>query len=175
MTATPRSACGTQNCSTRREILLNGKSGVSLASAWQRSLETLGIAVELRSVDNSQYQQRLQTFDFDVMLQLFTSSLSPGAEQQGRWGSVARDQEGTYNFAGVANPAIDAAIQQLVNARTKAEFVTAVRAYDRLLLSGHYLVPLYHLEGQRVARSSAIKRPDKTPVYGYQLQTWWHE
>ena len=157
------------------EILLNGKSGVSLASAWQRSLETLGIAVELRSVDNSQYQQRLQTFDFDVMLQLFTSSLSPGAEQQGRWGSVARDQEGTYNFAGVANPAIDAAIQQLVNARTKAEFVTAVRAYDRLLLSGHYLVPLYHLEGQRVARSSAIKRPDKTPVYGYQLQTWWHE
>ena len=157
------------------EILLNGKNGIGLASAWQRSLQPLGIAVELRSVDNSQYQQRIQTYDYDVMLQSYYSSLSPGAEQVGRWGSASRDQDGTYNFAGVANPAIDAMIAALVGARTKEDFVSAVRAYDRVLLSGHYLVPLFHLEGQRVAHSSAIHHPEKTPVYGYQLQTWWRQ
>ena len=102
-------------------------------------------------------------------------SHSPGAEQVGRWGSASRDQDGTYNFAGVANPAIDAMIATLVGARTKEDFVSAVRAYDRVLLSGHYLVPLFHLEGQRVAHSSAIHHPEKTPVYGYQLQTWWRQ
>ncbi|MCB1381875.1 MAG: ABC transporter substrate-binding protein [Notoacmeibacter sp.] len=159
----------------RFEILLNGKNGIGLASAWQRSLQPLGITAELRSVDNSQYQQRIQTYDYDVMLQLYTSSLSPGAEQVGRWGSSSRDQDGTYNFAGVANPAIDAMIAALVSARSQEDFVSAVRAYDRVLLSGHYLVPLFHLEGQRVAHSSAIHHPEKTPLYGYQLQTWWRE
>ncbi|MAW86592.1 MAG: ABC transporter substrate-binding protein [Phyllobacteriaceae bacterium] len=157
------------------EILLKGKSGEALASAWQRTLAALGIRVELRSVDDAQYQQRLQTYDYDVMMQFYYSSLSPGAEQIGRWGSAARDLEGTYNFAGVANPAVDAMIDALLKARDKDDFVTAVRAYDRVLLSGHYLVQLYHLEGQRVAHSSAIRHPAATPVYGYQLQTWWRE
>ena len=159
----------------RFEILLKGKSGEALAAAWQRTLAALGIAVELRSVDDAQYQQRLQTYDYDVMMQFYYSSLSPGAEQIGRWGSAARDLEGTYNFAGVANPAVDAMIDALLKARDKDDFVTAVRAYDRVLLSGHYLVQLYHLEGQRVAHSSAIHHPETTPVYGYQLQTWWRE
>ena len=108
-------------------------------------------------------------------LRTMSASLSPGAEQIGRWGSAARDLEGTYNFAGVANPAVDAMIDALLKARDKDDFVTAVRAYDRVLLSGHYLVQLYHLEGQRVAHSSAIRHPAATPVYGYQLQTWWRE
>lgn len=159
----------------RFEILLKGKSGEALASAWQRTLGALGIAVDLRSVDDAQYQQRLQTYDYDVMMQFYYSSLSPGAEQIGRWGSAARDQDGTYNFAGVADPAVDAMIDAMLRARDKADFVTAVRAYDRVLLSGHYLVQLYHLEGQRVAHASAIRHPDATPVYGYQLQTWWRE
>ncbi|MCB1424864.1 MAG: ABC transporter substrate-binding protein, partial [Notoacmeibacter sp.] len=78
----------------RFEILLKGKSGEALAAAWQRTLAALGIAVELRSVDDAQYQQRLQTYDYDVMMQFYYSSLSPGAEQIGRWGSAARDLEG---------------------------------------------------------------------------------
>ncbi|PHP65875.1 ABC transporter substrate-binding protein [Zhengella mangrovi] len=159
----------------RFEILLRGKSGDALASAWRRTLGMLGIEAELRSVDDAQYQQRLQTYDYDVMMQFYYSSLSPGAEQIGRWGSASRDLQGTYNFAGVANPAIDAMIDAFLKARDEDDFVTAVRAYDRVLLSGHYLVPLYHLEGQRVAHASAIHHPDKTPVYGYQLQTWWRQ
>ncbi len=157
------------------EILLRGKGGEALATAWQRTLGNLGIDVTIRSVDDAQYQQRLQTYDFDVILQFYYSSLSPGAEQIGRWGSGSRDLEGTYNFAGVADKAVDDAIQNLLNAWTKEEFVSAVRAYDRVLLSGFYVVPLYHLDEQRVAHASAIHHPEKTAIYGYQLQTWWRD
>ena len=108
------------------------------------------------------------------MLHNYTSSLSPGAEQVFRWGSANRDVNGTYNFAGVADPAIDAMIENLLTARTREEFVTAVRAYDRVLLSGAYVVPLYHQPMQWVARWKQISHPDVTPVYGAQFQTWWH-
>ena len=157
------------------EILLNGKSGEPISTAWQRTLERLGIAVSIRIVDSAQYLQRQQTYDYDVILQSYSSSLSPGAEQVGRWGSSSRDADGTYNFAGVAEPAVDAAIDALVKARSREDFVTAVRAYDRILLSGFYVVPLYHQPEQWVARWAGIKRPEKTPIYGYQLPTWWRQ
>ncbi len=155
------------------EILLNGNSSVPISVAWQRTLEKLGIQVSIRSVDSAQYLQRQQTYDFDVILQSYTSSLSPGGEQFGRWGSGSRDVDGTYNFAGVADPAVDAMLDALVKARSREDFVTAVRAYDRVLISGAYVVPLYHRSGQWVARWKHIAHPDKTPLYGYQLPTWW--
>jgi peptide/nickel transport system substrate-binding protein len=157
------------------EILLNGKSGEPVATAWQRTLERIGIAVTIRSVDSAQYLQRQQTYDYDTILQTYTSSLSPGAEQVGRWGSSSRDLPGTYNFAGVAEPAIDAVIAAMVKARGREDFVTAVRTLDRLLLSGFYVVPLYHRGEQWVGRWARIKHPEKTPIYGYQLPTWWYE
>lgn len=157
------------------EIMINGSSGEAVATAWKRTLAKLGIAVTVRSVDGAQYLKRQQTYDFDVMLMNYTSSLSPGAEQIGRWGSQSRDLDGTYNFAGVAEPAVDAMIDALLNARSREDFVTAVRAYDRVLLSGAYVVPLYHQPRQWVARWRHIGRPETTPVYGYQLQTWWRE
>src|SRR5690606_24104608 len=121
------------------EILLNGNSSVPISVAWQRTLEKLGIEVSIRSVDSAQYLQRQQTYDFDVILQSYTSSLSPGGEQVGRWGSASRDVDGTYNFAGVADPAVDAMLNALVKARSREDFVTAVRAYDRVLISGAYV------------------------------------
>lgn len=157
------------------EILLNGKGGEPLATAWQRTLEKLGIAAAIRTVDAAQYLQRQRTYDYDVILQGYTSSLSPGGEQFGRWGSAARDQQGTYNFAGVADPAVDALIDAVVKARSQEDFVTAVRAYDRLLLSGFYVVPLYYQPEQWVGRWAHIKHTDKTPLYGYQLPTWWRQ
>jgi peptide/nickel transport system substrate-binding protein len=126
-------------------------------------------------VDSAQYLQRQQTYDYDTILQTYTSSLSPGAEQVGRWGSSSRDLPGTYNFAGVAEPAIDAVIAAMVKARGREDFVTAVRTLDRLLLSGFYVVPLYHRGEQWVGRWARIKHPEKTPIYGYQLPTWWYE
>ncbi|WP_157019150.1 extracellular solute-binding protein [Mesorhizobium xinjiangense] len=155
------------------EIMLKAKSGEELALAWQRTLSRLGIQTTLRSADAAQYQQRLITFDYDVILYTYPSSLSPGVEQVGRWGSVARDANGSWNFAGVAEPAVDAMIDALLNARSRADFVEAVRAYDRVLLSGAWVVPLYHRDEQWLARWSRIAHPDVTPLYGYQLTTWW--
>jgi peptide/nickel transport system substrate-binding protein len=157
------------------EIMLNGKGGEAVAAAWQRTLGKLGIKVSLRPVDSAQYLQRQRTYDFDAMLMTYTSSLSPGTEQAFRWGSASKDADGTYNFAGVADPAIDAMIDHLLTARTQEEFVTAVRAYDRLLLSGAYVVPLYYQPDQWVGRWAHIQYPDKTPIYGFQLPAWWRK
>lgn len=155
------------------EIMLNGNSGVPLATAWQRTLARLGIGLEIRVVDSAQYFQRQRTYDFDAMLHRYLSSLSPGVEQVFRWGSENRDREGTFNFAGAADPALDATIDALLKARTRDEFETAVRAYDRVLLSGAYVTPLYHQPVQWVAHWNKVERPEQTPVYGPQFATWW--
>jgi peptide/nickel transport system substrate-binding protein len=154
--------------------MLNGNAGVPLATSWTRTLERLGIGATIRVVDSAQYLQRQRTYDYDVILQNFTSSLSPGAEQLARWGSKSRDLDGTFNFAGAADPALDALIEALLAARSRADFTAAVRAYDRVLLSGAYVVPLYNPQLNRwIARWRQIERPQTTPLYGPQFQTWW--
>ncbi|WP_233713792.1 extracellular solute-binding protein [Aquamicrobium zhengzhouense] len=155
------------------EIMLNGPSAVPVATAWSRTLERLGISATIRVVDAAQYLQRQRVYDFDAMLFNYTSSLSPGVEQVFRWGSANRDIEGTFNFAGAAEPAIDAMIDALLSARTREDFETAVRAYDRVLLSGAYVVPLYHQPVRWIARWKQIDRPEVTPLLGPQLTTWW--
>lgn len=157
------------------EIMLNGKSGEALSLAWQRTLASLGIELRIRSADSAQYLQRQRVYDFDAMLMAYTASLSPGVEQQFRWGSESRDKDGTYNFAGVAEPAIDAAIAAMVGSRDRESFVAAVRALDRLLLSGAYVAPLYHQPRQWIAHWANIRQPDRTSVYGAQMPTWWDD
>lgn len=157
------------------EIMLNGKSGEPLAIAWQRTLSQLGIVASIRSVDAAQFLQRQRVYDFDTMLMNYSSSLSPGVEQAFRWGSAAADQDGTYNFAGVKNPAIDALIDEIVSARDRADFEVSVRAYDRVLLSGFYVVPLYHQPDQWIAHWANIKQSGYTPIYGEQFPTWWDD
>ena len=157
------------------EIMLKSKGGEPVALAWQRTLALLGIRLDIRSVDDSQYQQRLISREFDTILNFYPSSLSPGVEQVGRWGSASKDAQGSMNYAGVGEPAVDAMIDALLNARDRPEFVEAIRAYDRVLLSGFYVVPLYHQPEQWIGRWSQIGRPDTTPLLGYQLTTWWHK
>lgn len=157
------------------EILLNGDAGLQSALVFSRTLAKIGVTANIRSVDASQYQQRLNTYDFDMMLQMYPSSLSPGVEQVGRWGSATRDLDGTYNYAGVANPPADAMITRMLHVRSQEDFVAAVRSLDRVLLSGAYVVPLYHQPKQWVARWSRIKHPERTSLYGFQLPTWWRE
>ena len=126
-------------------------------------------------MDAAQFLQRQRVYDFDTMLMNYSSSLSPGVEQAFRWGSAAADQDGTYNFAGVKNPAIDALIDEIVSARDRADFEVAVRAYDRVLLSGFYVVPLYHQPDQWIAHWANIKQSGFTPIYGEQFPTWWDD
>jgi peptide/nickel transport system substrate-binding protein len=155
-------------------LMTQNEGQEKLAVAFQRSLAALGIEMSIRTVDDAQYQQRSQTFDYDMIMKSFTSSLSPGAEQLNRWGSASRDREGSFNFAGAASPAIDAAIDALLNARTADDFRSAVRAYDRVLLSGHYVIPAFHLGKAWLAHRSRLAEPaGETPLYGYYLPAWW--
>ena len=144
-----------------------------LALAYQRTLSLLGIAVSVRTVDDAQYQQRTQTFDYDVVLKSYPSSLSPGTEQITRWASSSRDVDGTFNYAGAHDPAIDAMIDAMLNARGEADFRDAVRALDRVLVSGYYVVPLYHVDKVWLAHWKRVEHPKTVPLYGYQLETWW--
>ena len=108
------------------------------------------------------------------MIQYFWPvSLSPGNEQSFRWGSEAAVTEGSFNYPGVKSAGVDAMIEALLKAEDRDSFVSAVRALDRVLLSGDYVIPLFHLPRQWVAHWSDLKRPEKTPLYGYQIDTWW--
>jgi peptide/nickel transport system substrate-binding protein len=155
------------------EILCANGSEEKLALVYQRTLAKIGIDAQVRTVDDAQYQQRRQVWDYDMVLATYSASLSPGIEQVGRWGSSSKDGEGTFNYAGVAEPGIDAMIDAMGKSKTRAEFVDAVRALDRLLISGQYVVPLHHLKEQWIARWDRVEHPEKTALFGYQLPTWW--
>ncbi len=154
-------------------FMTRNESEEKLAIAYRRSLAALGIGIEIRSVDDSQYQRRLQEFDYDMILATYSASLSPGIEQNGRWSSTSRDLPGSFNYAGASEPAIDAMIDAMLQARTGEDFTAAVRALDRVLISGHYVVPLYHLPVQWVARWAHLAYPERTSIYGVQFPTWW--
>lgn len=155
------------------EVMTQNESQEKMAIAYQRALALIGIDMSIRTVDDAQYQARSNSFDYDMIIKAYTSSLSPGAEQLNRWGSSSRDAQGSFNYAGVADPDIDRMIDALSNARSIEDFRAAVRAYDRLLVDGHYVVPLYHIGEQWVARWKHIGRPETSPLYGYQLPVWW--
>ncbi|MES0036702.1 extracellular solute-binding protein [Mesorhizobium sp. M0046] len=159
------------------EILTASQDEERLAAIYQRTLEKLGIDVGIRSLDGDQIQSRKQRFDFEVLVGStgFNNSLSPGIEQTGRWGSVAAKAEGSFNLAGVADPAVDAAIEAMLRARSKEDYVAAVRVLDRLLISGNYMVPTQHNNRQWLAYWNYLEHPQKTPIYGYQLPTWWRK
>jgi len=156
------------------EIMLKSNENQQVAVAYQQTLAKLGIEVSIRSVDAAQFLQRQINYDFDAMFFNYTASLSPGVEQLNRWGSSSKEKPGTFNYAGVADPAVDTMIEALINARTREDFVDAVRAYDRVLLSGAYVVPLYFKPEQWIAHWKRIERPDVVPLQGAQFPTWWH-
>jgi peptide/nickel transport system substrate-binding protein len=155
------------------EIMVTNRDDERLALAFAASLGRAGIAVQVRLVDAVQYQQRLATFDFDMIEYRWEQSLSPGNEQSFYWGSAAADQQGSRNYMGVKSPAVDAMIAALLRARERADFVAAVRALDRLLISGSYVVPLFYLPEQWVARRAPIRHPARTSLFGFLPDSWW--
>jgi peptide/nickel transport system substrate-binding protein len=157
------------------EILSRSREQERLLLTYARALKQVGIEARIRSVDSAQYQRRKQTFDFDMIPNYWGASLSPGNEQSFRFGSKAAKTEGSFNFAGVESEAVDAMIAALLAAKTREDFVSAVRALDRVLLSGDYVVPLFYLPKQWVAYWTTLKRPEETPLYGYQIGAWWHD
>jgi peptide/nickel transport system substrate-binding protein len=155
------------------ELMVTNKEDERLGLAYQRVLERVGIAVTIRTVDSTQYQLRRKTFDFDMTRNTWGASLSPGNEQVNRWSPKVADTEGSFNYPGAREPAIDAMIQAMLSAQTREDYVAAVRAYDRVLISGFYAVPLFYLPDQWIAHWTRIERPQVTPLTGPVLSTWW--
>jgi peptide/nickel transport system substrate-binding protein len=157
------------------EILVTARDEERLALLFSQSLKRAGIAARVRVVDAVQYEGRRLTYDFDLIENRWDQSLSPGNEQAFYWGSAAADQPGTRNYMGVKSPAVDAMIAALLKAQDRGDFVAAVRALDRVLISGFYVIPLFYLPAQWVARWTTVARPAATSLYGYLPETWWRE
>jgi peptide/nickel transport system substrate-binding protein len=157
------------------EIMVTNRDDERLALAFSTMLARAGITVQVRLVDDVQYQQRLSSFDFDMIIYRWDQSLSPGNEQSFYFGSAAADQQGSRNYMGVKSKAVDAMIAALLAARDRPDFVAAVRALDRVLISGCYVVPLFYLPDQWVARWNPIAHPARTSLYGYLPETWWRQ
>jgi peptide/nickel transport system substrate-binding protein len=155
------------------EILASSTTQEGLLLSFARDVERLGISVKVRVVDGAQYQQRSTDYDYDMIQNTWTSSLSPGNEQLFRWSTTSAKTPGTYNFAGVENPAADAMIQALLGAKREDEYLSAVRALDRVLLSGNYVIPLFYIPKQWLAYWTRLQNPEVTTVFGYNVDCWW--
>jgi microcin C transport system substrate-binding protein len=138
-----------------------------------KNLEKLGVTTKIRLVDSAQYQQRLDQFDFDVVVLSVGQSLSPGNEQNNYWTTTAADTPGSRNFAGIKDPVVDALVETLIAAADRDSLITAARALDRVLLWGHYVIPHWHIRYFRVAYWNKFVRPAVTPKYGLGFDGWW--
>lgn len=147
------------------EVTVTSRPQERLALNYAASLNRLGITTNVRLIDDVQYWRRLSAFDFDMIQWSWPATASPGNEQIGRWGSANAQRKGALNYAGVASPAVDAALQALLAARAREDFVAAVRTLDRLLLSGFYVVPLYYLPETWFAHQRDVFVPGRLPKF----------
>ncbi|MFN3869506.1 MAG: extracellular solute-binding protein, partial [Hyphomicrobiaceae bacterium] len=157
------------------EVLAQSTAQERLLGGFVATLARLGIAARVRVVDSAQYQSRLNDYDYDMIQATWPSSLSPGNEQLFRWESKMAATPGSYNWAGVANPAVDAMIGAMLAAKDRGDFVAATRALDRVLISGDYVIPLFHLPRQWVAHWRDLGYPARTPLFGYNIDIWWKQ
>ncbi|WP_453956904.1 extracellular solute-binding protein [Bradyrhizobium japonicum] len=155
------------------EMLVTTRDQERIALAFQRDLKRAGIEPSVRAVDPVQFDQRRLGYEFDMIQNRWDQSLSPGNEQYFYWGSAAADNPGTRNYMGAKDPAVDAMIDALLEARDHTAFVSAVRALDRALISGFYTIPLFNVSEQWIARWNRIERPKATSLSGYLPETWW--
>jgi microcin C transport system substrate-binding protein len=155
------------------EILLVSKSFERIVLPYRHNLEKLGIRVAVRVVDSAQYQNRLDSFDFDMIVHSFGQSLSPGNEQRDYWSSAAADRQGSRNVTGIQDPVVDELVNMIIQAPSRRELVMRTRALDRVLLWHHLVVPNWHIGYFRVVYWDKFGRPD-TPPYGLPIEaTWW--
>lgn len=158
------------------EILIDAAS----ASAWERitlpfigQLKRLGIRAKVSVVDVIQYKNRMDNFDYDMIVAVWGQSLSPGNEQRYFWGSEAADSQGSFNFAGLKNPAADAMIEKVIAADSNEELLTAVHALDRVLLWQYLVIPHWHTPVHRVVYWNKFDMPKAQPMKGVNFMSWW--
>ena len=157
------------------EIMVTTRDQERLALQVSDNFKRAGIAAAVRVVDAVQFDRRRLTYDFDMIQNRWDQSLSPGNEQAFYWGSAAASEDGTRNYMGAKSAAVDAMIAALLRAESRQDFVSATRALDRVLLSGFYVIPLFHAPEQWVARWTQVRHPERTPLSGYLPEAWWRE
>ncbi len=159
------------------EFLIDSPLFERIALPYQQQLELLGIGVRLRTIDSAQYTRQVETFDFDVIVGNFGQSLSPGNEQREFWGSEAAKRNGSRNVIGISDPAVDSLIETIIFAKNRTELVAACKALDRVLLAHHFVVPMWFIPYERVARWDRFGRAATLPDYsvGFPTTWWWDE
>lgn len=158
------------------EILLNGPTIEPVATAFQTNLKSIGIDVTIREVDSAEYVNRVRSRDFDMIYSGWSQSLSPGNEQNFFFGSKAAADPSSSNYAGIADPGVDALISKVVFAKNRDELVAATHALDRVLLASYYIVPSYVNREDRIARWDRFSHPDNLPKYSIGFpDIWWYD
>jgi peptide/nickel transport system substrate-binding protein len=155
------------------EIMVTTRDEERLALLFADQLKRAGIAASVRVVDAVQYETRRISYDFDMIQNRMDQSLSPGNEQAFYWSTAAAESQGTRNYMGIKSPAADAMIAALLTATTRPEVVSAVRALDRVLMSGFYVVPGFYVPDQWIAHWTTLARPATTSLHGPVPETWW--
>ncbi|MEO6946659.1 MAG: extracellular solute-binding protein [Nitrobacter sp.] len=159
------------------ELLSEDPSFERVLLSYKPSLERMGLTVSIRTIDPTQYENRLRTWDFDVVVASWPESLSPGNEQREFWGSHAADMPGSRNVVGIKNPAIDKLIERVIFTKDRADLVAATKALDRVLLWNNYVVPQWTYLKMRTARWDRFGRPAEMPKYGLSAfpALWWYD
>jgi microcin C transport system substrate-binding protein len=156
------------------EFLINDSTFERIVVPYVDDLKKIGVKGSVRIVDPSQYERREQTFDYDIIVDTFSQSHSPGNEQRDFWGSAAADRDGSRNTIGIKNPAIDHLIEKIVFATSRDELVAATKALDRVLLWNHYVVPEWYAPAERIASWNIFGRPDVLPSQDPSyFAAWW--
>ncbi|MCK4923654.1 MAG: ABC transporter substrate-binding protein [Spirochaetes bacterium] len=156
------------------EMIFVQASSERYAIPFMKNLERIGIQVDIRVIDLSQYINRIDNYDFDMMVAVWAQSLSPGNEQRDFWSTEAADRKGTRNYAGIKDPVVDALIEKIISAPDRKSLIVACRALDRVLLWGHYCIPHWTNRTYRVTYWNKFGRPRIKPKYALGFSdTWW--
>ena len=161
-------------------LLANGAAdAIAAANIWAQSLEKLGVKLTVTMADSAAYKERITKYDYDMIYNAWSLSLSPGNEQTLYWGASGVTAEGSRNYMGVGSPAVDGLISTMVASKDRETFVTAVQALDRVLTSGRYVIPFWYSDVSRVAHKATLHHPDRLPLYGdwlgFMPDVWWYE
>ena len=155
------------------EILLSDPSLERITLPYVQDLKRLGVNATVRVIDPSQYQTRMNSFDYDMAVVLFPESDVPGSEQRDYWGSAAAKLTGSNNLMGVSSPVVDALVNKVISATDRDTLYAAVHALDRVLLWGWYVVPQFHLGAYRLAFWDVFGFPTKPFRAGFDIDSWW--
>jgi microcin C transport system substrate-binding protein len=156
------------------EILLSSAFLERWAVPYAQNLRKIGVDARIRTVDPAQYTNRARAFDYDMIWNVWAETMNPGNEQADYWGSGSANQPGSRNYAGIADPAVDALIKMIIFAPNRDQQVAAIKAMDRVLLAHHYVMPLFYSNTARIAYWDKFTRPAELPTYSTGFpDIWW--